>query len=137
MANQYVGGATLSWSAASPISYLAVGLVKDIKKGAKSSTVLDATTQDVTDNTKRKLGGLVDPGQCGFQLWGDLTDSTGHVAMLAAVGSVCYFKLTLKGGSGKIQTFAALIQSVSETYPVDGGQMWDVSLDISGPTVVA
>ncbi len=137
MANQYVGGALLKVNFVSAGSYATLGLVKDIKRSGRTANVLDGTTQEITDNTKRKLGALVDEGNCTFDMWVDLAD-TGHASLMTAVGAIAYFQLAPKNQTpAKTKTFTAVVQTVGEAYPVDGGQMYSVTLDISAPVVTA
>lgn len=120
----------------SPPSYATIGLVKDIKGPEQSATIIDATTQDVTDNRKRKIGALVDAGTVTFQAWFNIK-GTQHAALYNNVGALAYFTLTPAGNSPvEVITFQAVIQKVGNTFPVDGGQMMEVTLDISGTVAV-
>ena len=137
MSLQYTGGALLKANFVSAGTYTTLGGVKDIKRGGRSATIVDATTQDVNDNTKRKIGALVDEGNVTFQMWVDLADS-GHQALMTNVGNIGYFQLAPKNQTpAKTKTFAAVVQTVGETYPVDGGQVYDVTIDITAPVVTA
>ncbi len=137
MSQQYTGGALLGANFVSAGAYTTLGGIKDIKRSGRSATILDSTTQDVADNTKRKLGALVDEGNCTFDMWFDLADS-GHQALMANVGKIAYFQAAPKNQTpAKTKTFTAVIQTVGEVYPVDGGQMYSVTLDISAPVVTA
>ena len=140
MANKYLGINSLLQYAGvgtSPSAYATIGGVKDIKQSA-SVTVIDTTTMDITDRTKRKSGALIDEGKMTFQIFADWTDTAGHVALWSNRGQTGYFKL-IPGGyptsPGVTKTFTAVIADISETYPLDNYQVWDLTLDVTGPAV--
>lgn len=136
---QRVGGAQLFFGGiTSPPSYLILGGCKDIKGPDGSATVLDSTTQDITDNTKRKLGALVDEGKITVTVWEDLTDTTGHRILVGNKGALGYFQLKPKNYSPVVtRTFTAIISKVGSSYKIDGEQAFDLELDISAPVVTA
>lgn len=138
---QYVGGAKLALSTlplASPAVYVVVGQIKDIKGPEQSATVVDATTQDVTDNFKTKLGALVDGGTFTFDIWFDANDATGSALLYNNVGKSYGYQLSPKNYVSPFPTVtgSCVVQKVGNTWPVDGGQIAQVTLDISGKPVL-
>jgi hypothetical protein len=140
---QYTGGAILALSTlplASVPVYVTVGQVKDIKGPEMSATIVDSTTQDNPDNFKTKIGALVDGGTFTFDLWFDANDATGSAMLFANVGKSFGYQLSPKGYASPKPTITGMlvVQKVGNTWPVDGGQMSSVTLDISGkPVLVA
>jgi hypothetical protein len=141
--SQYVGGAKLALSTlplASPAVYVTVGQVKDIKGPEQSATIVDSTTQDVPDNFKTKLGALVDAGTYTFDIWFDANDATGSALIYANVGKSFGYQLSPKNYVSPFPTITGtlVIQKIGNTWPVDGGQIAQVTMDLSGkPVLVA
>lgn len=134
---QHIGGALLSFGGiTSPPSYAPLGGCKDIKGPDGSVTVLDSTTQDITDNTKRKLGALIDEGKLTVTVWEDWGDTSGQVVLMKNKGAVGYFQLAPKNYSPAVTlTFTAVISKVGHSYKIDGEQAFDLELDITAPVV--
>lgn len=143
-AKKFGGGTVIEYGGitapSSTSAYAEIGLLRGDIKRTKSATVHDVTTHaDVnTDLHKRKAGGLIDSGSFTFPLFADHEDTAGHVALLANVGKIGYFRAKPANLSPvQYGTFQAVIKSVSETFPLDGYTAWDVELDISGTVVYA
>lgn len=143
--NQYFGAGTLIkyGGLTSPPSYVAVGGIRDVIKGSATVGTTDITTHDVAvvDRTRRKGGTLIDEGSYTFQVFSDLADSgaSGQVTLFNNRGKTGYFQLVPAGGysPAKTITFQAVIADVSDSYPMDGFQVWDMKLEVTGPKVIA
>ncbi len=145
--NQYFGGGTLLQfggltAPSSTSAYATLAGITDVIKGASTTKVIDITTHDATNidtnPTIRKAGGLIDEGKYTFKMYSDLGDTAGQIALFNARHKTGYFRLLPVGYSPqKSVTFQAVIADISDSYPLADYQMWDVTLDVSGPKVIA
>lgn len=126
--NQYFGAGTLvqfGGTAASAGAYVTLGGIKGDIKGTSTTVVVDTTSHDTCaadivaghPPSKRKAGAIVDEGSYSFEMFSDLGDSTGQLALFNSRGKTGFFKLVPAAytSPGHSVTFSAVIGATSAT----------------------
>lgn len=124
-------GTVLSYSIGSPTSFTALGKVTGFDGPGGDATVIDHTDLDDTQ-VKRKMTGLVDQGDCSFDLNLAPSDS-GHAALKAAheASTILEFKITPPSGSLSCY-FSGYVRSMRIAAPADGKYTAKVAVVLDG-----
>jgi len=135
----------LKWDPAGGTAYVAIGQVKDISGPNISRGDIDVSDHDSASNFREYLPGLADGGDVSFTIGLDPTNTahvgtagTGLLGDLEDDGcTLGAWQLTLNVCSGTaIWTFDGYVNSFSPSSPVEGEQLAEVAVKVSGkPTL--
>lgn len=124
---------------ATPVTFTAVGNVKDYSGFDGSASELDRT--NLSSTAKEFMLGLVDPGQFTLNFDSDMNDA-GQAALRAKQysGTLTNFKLTFQGAdvnSNRTYTFQGYVKKLSTQGGVDAIVKCACDIRISGPVTLA
>lgn len=127
----------------SPTNFAAIAQVGDITGPTMTAGTYDSTSHDTTGGYKTFITGLKDAGEVGFKLFFDPAaathkDATGGLVDAYKNNLVNYWKIAMGNVSPAANwTFRGVITKIDFAYPVDGPQTAQVTIKISGASVLA
>lgn len=134
MAGKKGFGTKLSYSP-DGVTYTDLANVVSVKPFAPKADILDVTAHDSPSQYREKLSGLLDSGQCMFELNYD-DKNTGHRWLLTNLGVEQFFKVTGPGASPGLLAFKGFVKQVEPTYPHDNKLTASCGIEITSIVTV-
>lgn len=127
--------AVLEYDSTGAGAWVVIANLTKIRPFALKADVIDVTSMESAAETREKLPGLIDSGDCAFDVNWDPAVAASHVWFKANIGVVTPFRITLPAVSpaaAKKATFTGFVQSVPPEIPHDNKMTCSPVIAISG-----
>lgn len=125
-------GTQLKAEVTTPGTFVAIAGITNIKPYSRKADIIDGTSHDSASETREKLPGLLDNGECQVDLNYN-NENTGHIWLDASVGLSKSFKIVFPGATTpNTAAFTAIVKGFDPAAPHDGKLTASVVLDITG-----
>lgn len=136
-------GCKVAYSAASPISWLGVGQLRDVTFPTWEADKVDITTHSVTNKFKRYMAGLIEIGDPGFTVLSDLDPATDTAQNALRgynkTGDSLWWRIEVPVNRAKTLfwgiEFQASVKNFSPETPIDGAQTTRFELSFDGTDI--
>jgi len=129
------GARFLMASGSSPDQYVDFGEVFDITPPSFTSDQVDVTHMQSPDRIREFIDGLVDAGECSFEMNyipGSASDNVLIAILALAVGVSRRRNLRIIYPNGKLDSFQGNLQSYEPTVPTDDKMTATVTFKVTG-----
>lgn len=134
MAGRKGFGAVLEYDSTGAGAWVVLANITKIRPFGIKVDVIDVTSMSSAAETREKLPGLIDSGECQFDLNWDASDAS-HVWLKANVGVVTPFRVTLPAlapAAAKKATFSGFVSSLPPEIPFDNKLTCSPVITITG-----